>query len=693
MADFTGSKYENMDRIASIISIDQRYSVHMDKYFKEMQEHFRRVAGYLYSEADLEKLTLEQRPSYVYNLLLPYILKLAGGFLKNQSRLEAEPQEPGDFGVSQIMTNLLDFSHYTANNLPKALGTSFIFSTIGRVGWIANEWSYHKYKEGMNYIYAENPLTIKWDGGFTQPDLLTTPAILKDAWLRPEDLKRTYGRYDEELMEVIDERCKLFLGEGANKRLASYLERNFGADYSYSGDKKGYDSTSTVMSAMKNGLNTDAFRGTFKVIEAHERKEEVQFTLTDPATLEKYDITKEIDAVSLKKYDNDKLQAILSMYPNGIIENGYEEKIYQCDVCPALNLVLYDEPYAVQNRLFKYNPVFCFDFGTESFEWKSYVDVLKDAATSFVLTQNTVQTYLMKATNGDTYFEDDAFPPEEMENFYSNKPAKKIRLNPGGLAKIDTKAPAPIPAGFLQHMQGQNQLMQEMVGIGNNSKGMQETNNETGVLFAQRVQQSDEMQAWVHANVDNQLKLVGTLTKDILRTYLTPGRVIKIAGDQTDPMWLQINQDNIRKLVYNATDGTQISDETVPGNIFESDYDIVLSKAPFGEFAKQQELDKVMMVAQYLDTKNPAYMPPKVVVKAIGLREQADILQNIDTVDQQTAMLAQQQQAMDEQNMLRSVEKDKIDNRTKELANKGKENELAVDDMMTNVIKQAAGGM
>jgi hypothetical protein len=678
-----GTQYEKLEIISDVESIRNQYRRHMDRYFTEMMENFKKVAGYLLSEADLAKLTREKRPTFIYNLLLPIMMKLGDSFLSNQSKVEAQPRTMGDYQMSRIMTDLLDYSHYTANNLPRELGMAFLFSAIGRVGWVCNEWSYFNDKQGMNWIYNVDPFSIMWDGGFSKRDLRTTPALLVTNWMRPEEMKLKYAYNNPDMAKEIDEKAKMFIGTDSRNKLLSYIQRTFGFEQSYLGNSQGFDSASLQMAKMK-GSYDNAF-GAFEVIQAHERKSETQYTLYDAMSDKEFDITKIVEGKG-SEFNNDKMQMVRMRFNDPIIRTRPIEVIYQYDVCPSFMMCLHDEPYKIQNELFKYTPVFCFDFGVQSSEWKGYVDLLTDAVKAFNLTQNTIQTNLMKNTHGEVWYEEDALIPGREEEFLDNRIGKRVAVAHGAISqnRIQRVDPTPVSPGLLQNHQINQNMIYELGMVGSNVFGRKESANEPSSLFAQRVQQSEKMMSWVLDNVTSQQILIGKNTKDIFRKYLKEGRIIKITGDETDPYWLEFNADSIARITMDA-EGNVTGEELLPGTVADSDYDIVLSKAPYGEYAKQQEFEQTMILVNTVGKLDPGYIDPELIVDVSMSRFKDKWKQRIRQREEQKALEMQAQMQVQAEQMDAQKKEQQLSARDKDIqAAKGLQ-ELEMTDQQLNI--------
>ena len=676
---FTGSKYEDVECVNRIMMGDWEASIIFDEYFREMFQNFRRVAGMIYSEADLQKLNLEKRPAFVYNLFLPIILNLAGNFIDNQSKVEAVPVTPGDIRLTKVFTDIMDYVHYNANNLMWESSISYVNSIIGRIGWLCQDWTYRQDNQGMMEIYADDPFTIKWVGDIRRRNLLDVNLLIKSVWMTPEEIRSTYAWQDEELWDTITEKAKLFIGTDPNKRnkMLSHIERVFGLTMQYAG-KQGYDAIDYAANnfLLQDRTNYyDTSRGIFKVCEAHQRINKKIWVLYDPVTNKEYNITKAVkaDEENIKIFDQGMMAFVREKFTYGgmsdpIINKRPIEEITQTAVCPAMNLKLAESPYEVQNGLFKYTPNFCFDFGNDAMQWKSYVDNLTDPVTAFNLDQNTMQTYMMKTIVGETWAEEDALGEHE-DAFLQNKIGGFKKVKKGALQrrKIQRQMPSPIPATHAQSSLFKEELVKKISGVRDNALGGSEGSNESGKLYGQRVAQTDRLQILPQQNFLKQLKTIGTNTKDYILRFMEPGRILRIAIDESNPFWLEIHEDFVRKIFYDAATGENTGIEQIPGSIKAIKYDINISNAPFGEAAKQQEWQNAIMMNQMLSAIHPAYANAELMVEASPVRNKDKWLSHVRSINQKQTVLQQlmmaqqmkQQQVTDESNKMR-LEKEGI---------------------------------
>ena len=692
----TGSPYEDLTTVARVSNAEFEASIQFKNFFTESMQNFKRMAGYIYSAADLNKLELEKRPKFVYNFLLPIILQLMGNFLNNQSRVEASPRTMGDIKLTNIMTDVLDYIHYTANDLQGELSQAYGNAIIGRIGWIAQDWLTKKDSDGMMSIENYDPFRLMYDNTYVKRDLSTSKWVMDRGWYSPEEIRKIWAASKPDMYDEITDKAKMYLGTDPmkNDKLISYVERIWGVAQAYPGKDQGYDEVTRLVDGLlyNNQEYFDVNKGLFKVIEFHERRSDKLKAIYDADKNKWYDISKKIDlSPDGKSYDNDKLQAIRQQFQYPVIRDEIIEQIYVTSVCPAFNMKLFEAPYKVQNGNFKYTPIFCFDFGADSLDWKSYVDHIIDPVMSIVLRSNTLDTYMLKATVGERIVETDAFEDEtQREDFNSNKIGQIKEVAPGGLGKIkDTQLPT-IPQGIVQDVEMKKQMIKEIVGVQGNSMGQQQTSSENAKLFGYRVAQSDIMQNLIQDNAIAQLKMVGRNTIDNAQKFLGVNRAIQISRDETDPYWLQINEGDITKLFLDE-DGNVSKEERIPGSINTGKFDIILSKAPFGEAAKQAEFQENVTLAQIIakELGRPDLVDPETLIKASRVRDKDKWISFIQKREQE----AQQQQQADaqKQGMAESMAfaDKKADIEKKNLENQDKKNDLMVDEALKNIVGQA----
>jgi hypothetical protein len=444
----------------------------------------------------------------------------------------------------------------------------------------------------------------------------------------------------------------------------------------------------------------DNTRGIFKVCEAHQRINKKIWVIYDPVTNKEYNITKAVkaDEDDIKNYDQNLMALVRSSFTyNGqsdpVISKRPIEEITQTAVCPAMNLKLAEAPYEVQNGLFKYTPNFCLDFGNDPLQWKSYVDNLVDPIASFNLDQNTIQTYMMKSIVGETWAEEDALGEYE-DAFLQNKigGVKKVKKNALQRRKIQRQMPSPLPAGYYQSSAQKEQLVKSISGVRDNALGGSEGSQESGKLFGARVMQTDRLQILPQQNFFKQLKTIGTNTKDYMIKFMKPGRILRIAMDENNPFWLEINEDFVRKIFYDSATGDTTGIEQINGNMMSIKYDINISNAPFGEAAKQMEWQNALMMNQAVSTIHPSYGNAELLVEASPVRNKDKWLAHVRSVNQKQTVLMQLMQAQQQKQQQVSDESNKMRLEREGMQLQDQRNDMGIDQILQDQVMNHVKG-
>ena len=140
--------FEDFDTISRITMAVAQLKTVFEVWNKERLQNYKRVAGKIFSQAELDKLTAEERPKFIANLLIPIILQVIGNFKNNDSTVEGQPRTAGDVRFANIVTDLLDWLLNTCNDTNMERVRASIDALIGRVGFLVNDWSFMQDAEG-----------------------------------------------------------------------------------------------------------------------------------------------------------------------------------------------------------------------------------------------------------------------------------------------------------------------------------------------------------------------------------------------------------------------------------------------------------------------------------------------------------------------------------------------------------------
>lgn len=626
--------FEDIQTIAAITAADRNLESQFSTWRKQAFYNYKKVAGYIFTEEEQRKLKSENRPAFVANLFVPILLQLGGNFKNSQGRVVATPTTPDDYRTADILTDTMDWAHYEVNDLQYQLARGYLDALIGRVGWVCEDWSYKDDPMGRPWIRRYDPFRLKFDPTFTERDLSDCKYIIDSAWYSYEELMTMFSHIDPALADLITERAQQFLGSDYKnpKRIASWAQRLWSSVVNYVGGNVGYDEQ--YKRQLIDDSGTYYNNGLFKTLEMHERKSVTKFVLIDSLTGAQHDIT---DAVTddYGKLDSAKMTGVREQFQAPTVERRQINQVFQTIVTPALNISPVEAPAPLQ-RHYKYVPVWCFDFDVDNMENKSYIDVLTDPVLSYNKRRNTMLEYLMRTGLGETWAESGAFANEtQKQSFLQNIVAGVKEVAPGAITggKIKRLDPAPIPTAFEQFAQEDIMLTKVLSGVRDNAMGGQESSGESGIVFQSRVVQSDVMQAWVQENAVAQMKLIGHITLEYIQKYMTMERLIRITGDNGDERWVVLNQRALGQILNDVSVG---------------EYDITLSKAPFGTLAKEREFNNVLLLANTLAKIDPSFVDVETLIMSSPSQYKDKMLQFVrDKMKEKQIM--QQQAAMQQQ--------------------------------------------
>jgi len=420
--------------------------------------------------------------------------------------------------------------------------------------------------------------------------------------------------------------------------LITWAERFLNASIQYGGRKQGFDQQ---VNDVRYGYSGNWYNGDgrFKVIDWYEKRMVPKIEITDLATGEERDISEEIQKPEKSRndsnwFDREKLIELKKQYIEPKIIQSWDEIIWQTSVVPAMNLVLHDAPQKHQNKLFKFIPVMCYNFNPDVMETKSIMDHITDPVSSYNMRRNTLLTYVMRAAHGGWIAEQGAIAGFE-DDFASNEIGGIKKVRDGALTKkaIMEIKPGTYPEALRLEAESEKEDIIQISGSTPNFRGQKQSNDESGILFKNRVAQSDIMQEWISENAQASLVLVARNLQSIGQRYLTMPRTLLILQDESDPEWLQINEYYLNELINDVSYGK---------------YNIKISKSPYGQAAQEREFQIQLQMAEWLLKVRPEFVDPKIIIEASPLKNKQKWLNFIQmaegNIGQQMAQIKQQEE-------------------------------------------------
>jgi hypothetical protein len=652
----SNTDYDDVEAIARIGSADMNLQARFEVFNQEILENFYRLAGHIYSAADLKKLNLEKRPNFEWNLFRPILLAVVGNFKNAIPSCDFFGESPLEEATANLQKKLNDYVLFQANDIEYELAKAFLWAVVGRIGWLKTSWCYDNDPEGMVKVEWYNSLRLKFDINWTRRDTKDMRYISDSGWYSAEEIMEIYAHKNPDLREIIYDRAETIVGESALKKgklkkmMATWAERFLNDSLPYQGKKHGYDSFSeSDVNYRFNGTwyNSD---GRFKVIDWYEKRLEPIMKITDLTTGQEQDVT-DIVRVEGKEnernwFDKNKLAMLRQQFVSPVVKQSYKEIIWQTSVVPALNLKLYDAPQKWQSGYFKFIPVLCYDFHPNILETRSIMDDIIDPVSSYNVERNTILTYIMKMTKGGWIAEEGAVKGFEDE-LMSNDLVGLKKVANGALTsnRIQPIQPPTYPVALAEHAMSEKEDLQIISAQSPNVQGRKESAKETGVLFQSRVAQANVMQSWISDNAQYSVLLIAYNSLAIIQTYLKMPRAIMILGDEANPEWILLNQRSLGNILNDVTYGR---------------YNIRISKQPYGRKAQEAEFERVMQINTWLQSIDKAYIDPTIALKIAPLTVKNEMIQHIKQV-QQRMLEAQMQENQQNQQMQQQAAQDQAE--------------------------------
>lgn len=629
--ELSRSKYENPGIVARIGSAEMDLASKFTTFHQDVLSNFYRLAGHIYSGADLRKLKLENRPDFEWNLFLPIILSIVGNFKAAIPGVDFYGITPDDHKGATLQKALNEYGLNIANDISYELSKAFLYAVVGKIGWLKTTWGYSDDPEGMAEIRWYDSLRLKFDVNWQRRDTKDLRFMSDAGWYEANEIIQMYAKKDPSLRDEIYEKATLIVGESAlksgkmKKMMLTWAERFLNTSLDYQGRKHGYDQYTNDINYQFGGT---WYRGDgrFKVVDWYEKRLEPRMEILDLDTGKKDDITDDVAVQDKEKryerdewFDRDKLMLVKERYSTPKITQVWDEVIWQTSIVPALNLVLHDDKQKYQSGYFKFVPVLCFDFHPDVMEYKSIMDHIVDPVSSYNLRRNTMLTYLMKMANGGYLAEQGAVKGFEDE-LLSNEIGGLKKVQDGALTqkKIIPIAPAPYPEGLSRFNEEEKSDLQMISGSTPNVRGQQEISQESGVLFEQKVQQADIMQEWISDNAQAALVITSKNLIAMYQRFMTMPRMIMLLRDDTDPYWIELNKFYLGQILNNVSYGR---------------YNVRVSKQPYGRYARDKEYQKQMQMDQYLvSTFGAQFVDPRISIELSGLSSAQKMIQHINQV-------------------------------------------------------------
>jgi hypothetical protein len=471
----------------------------------------------------------------------------------------------------------------------KVISKAGVDAVIAKIGWVNQYWTTRRNQEGEWVVESFDPFMVMFDPDGRKLD--------QSDW-RYMDISGMYSA--EEIIALHRD----FLTPEQVEKIRAAAERLEGT-YSKISKPKGwadrvYQGALNVLSGgaerriLTEGLIDewkDARNGLYRVVEFHDRRTVTEKFRYNPVTRETVRV-EDLPGGTADAEGNPSLNPspvgegnILGMglAPEGefagwITDEVSREEMWKTAICPALlqDEELFEMPYKVQGRGFQHKAVFCYDFHPDLTKAASVVDALISPSDSYNQTRMSLLEYLMRAVNPDWLVPKGSIDPLHQAVWESNDRGKMKEFTPIGMSGLKPEREAPLiqGAGLQTFSEMNHEIIQQISGINPNMQGRQESSKESGVLYAQRVQQGQMMLMFFFGHLQDAMKELFGYCFAGMQKHLTTPRKLRLLDDESNPEWLAVNWPTVEGIMNDITAG---------------EYDFKPDFAQLGQTAKQMK--------------------------------------------------------------------------------------------------------
>jgi len=680
---------------------NMNYFVEMSTKMKNVQDAMLRNYNMVVSSMQLPedvkaKLEAQERSIYAWNLIEPIIRGVSSMQKGGRKKLEVKPTTEGDYADAATMTKVINW-FLSKGRADYHFSRAAIDSMIAKWGIIKDGWTYERDPLGLAVTKAVNPMRVLFDFGFSDITMEECQRIMDVDQISFEQILWNYALNNPELQDIIVNELRNFFVEDPTVS-KKFISKRFRALFDAVAD---YFINSGSSEEYNTYLRTDPSKwfnpstGNFTALELHERRTERRMLMFDWRLQRDIDITDKILGTDGYREDNELVRSVMQQIPTGLEPRwALAKQNWITTVIPALNLKVYDAPYAVQNGKFMFTFFFCYDFHSDRALTQSIVDSLVDPQSALNKAQSTALEMLVKFVARGYIVENDAIE-DYLDDWENPKIGGIKRISNIGKYKMEEEMNPN--QGLFAHIQNSEDMMYKISAYNKAARGEQESANEPAKAFiAKRDQTYANMQQFFDNQDFGQLT-VGENVKDNIQHFCTEQRVLDITEDADKPEMLTINQ-RMRLI----SQGRVI--ERIINDVTRANYDLQISTAPYG--ATSREIDFLKMDAMYEKAlaidKQLAYRLFPIYVKASDTAYKTEILEVVEGINNEAAQ-RQANQALMEQAAQRAGAEDQsidrqgriVDIRSKDIDNRKKLEEIRQMQLESpeqrNILQQLVG--
>jgi hypothetical protein len=627
MPEFQESNYEQIDKTARIIAIDRNLKNKFQTFDQERLHNFNMMVSKLQlTDEQRAKMEADGRPLNTYNLLSSIVKYISGVERGGRDKMHVVGRTPDDYPYVKMFNDVLEYCQYTANDFDTQVSKTALDMLIGRWGFIYQNWQYDEDPEGMLEIKRANPF-IRFDTDVTELDFSDCDYMVDRRWLTIDDIIKLKALHKPALRDELKRRSDVYFSElkYARKKgyISDFISKLTGRASSYFRDIFASDDYRALE---EDYIFFNEGTGLFMLIEVHETRLREFMKLYDIMNNVTYDITDNVKRDDGRTgYDNNKLQAIRQKFASPLdikITTGMSDEKYITTVFPEFNMILQDEPYAIQNKNFMFTPIFAYNFHADIMQTQSPIDELLDPQKGYNKMRSVLLEIIMRTASVGWIVDEKAI--EGYEGEWANREIggmKRAKHTMAGEQYIRPDRPPQIPQGIFESLQMDLQGIVSGIisGIPQANMGRLESKSMPASLFAQQTEQGHTMLQMLFDNIDKAKHIITRNSVDNIQAFLKEERWIRITQDSGEMGYFQVNQRTI---------------EGIKNDLSIGKYDIETSRTPYGRTKKETEFLKLLDIYKFISQISPEYLVPllPVLIKASDTPYRQEILPIIERI-------------------------------------------------------------
>ena len=540
------SDSDKPDLLERIKEDKRRFESKYGKWRKEARENYDMVAGdgRQWSEEDREKLRSEERPCVEFDRLGTIVDAVSGSEINNRQETIYIPRIAGEArreGVGATRTAAAKWARDNCDAEDEE-SDAFVDVLITGVGCTLTRMDYEGDEEGQILVERKDPMRLGWDAASTKRNFVDRRSCWEECRLSKEEIEERWPDKADELVVSGD------LDDEDDDELSVINPQT-----TYKGDEKSVEKDGLIPVTRYQWYEVDCF---YKVAD-----ETGRVVVLEP---EKFEIWQ-------------------AMNPEGKSAKVPRRTYYEAWICG--NTILEELP-CPGGKDFTYHFITGKRDRNRGY-WYGLVRPGKDPQRWANKFFSQILHIINTNAKGGVLMETGAVAnPKKFEEDWAKSDAVQM-VNPGGLGKIQPKQPANIPQSLFQTMEFAISSIRDCTGVNLELLGLVDR-QQAGVLEQQRTQAGLTILAPFFASLRLYRKTQGRLLAHFIRSYISDGRLIRVAGQESE-QFVQLLKEDV-----------------------DVDYDVIVDSAPTSRDTKEKTWMAIQPIVQMLQA-NGVMPPPEIL--------------------------------------------------------------------------------